>query len=116
MSQEYLGDFVDLLGGVGRVHPEDVSQTARTPVHEAFERDKAMRRKIDKLFSTKNGQDVLAWLWQLTAGRPVLPFETLGTMTAEDRLALAHFREGQNEVVRLIVLSIKQNRGGDSDV
>lgn len=114
MSSEFLGDIADLLGGVGRAYPADASEP-RTPAQHAFDRDRAMRRKIDKLFSTKNGTEVLAWLKAHTVDRPVLPFDTLGVMTAEDRLALAHFREGENEVVRLIILSIKDNRRGDSD-
>ena len=115
MSDEFLGDFADLLGGVGRVHPQAVS-TPRTPAQHAFDRDRAMRRKIDKLFSTKNGAEVLAWLKAHTLDRPVMPFDTLGVMSRDDRASLADFREGENEVVRLIILSIKDNRRGDRDV
>lgn len=114
MSGEFLGDFSDILGGVGRVYPEDVSQP-RTPAQHAFDKDRAMRRKIDKLFSTKNGAEVLAWLKAHTIDRPVLPFDTLGVMSRDDRASLADFREGENEVVRLIILSIRDNRRGERD-
>lgn len=115
---ETLGNLADLIGGYGRTtHADDVTRgsNAITPAQVAFERDQAMRRKVDRLFSTKNGQEVLAWLVSITLDRSVIPFETLGVWSAEQRMMYGHHREGENEIVRNIILTLMANRKGDTD-
>jgi hypothetical protein len=115
---ENIGDLSDVIGGYGRTTKrDDTTRNAEimTPAQKAFERDRAMRRKIDRLFSTKNGQEVLAWLVSITLDRSVIPFDTLGVWSRDQRMTYADHREGENELVRAIILTLKANRKGESD-
>lgn len=112
---EALGDFDDLLDGVGRVHPEDVTdvEKAETAAQRGLLKQKAMRAKIYHLFTTGDGPAVLDWLKTITIDRAVLPFETIMTMNADQRAAHAAHREGENEVVRNIILAIQDHERGE---
>lgn len=115
---ETLGDFADALGGgFGFVDPEDVTKAsaAKTAAQEAFVRDRDARAAIYRTFNSDDGRRTLEWLCRVTIGRPVIPYEAIGQTTAEERMAHAHFREGENEMVRNIMLAIHQHERGEDD-
>lgn len=104
---EDIGNLASLISEVGL---GDVTAPGadNTPIQQGFDRDHDMRAKIYELFSSELGAKVLDWLCSHTIRRSVIAFETIQTgMPSEDRMALAHFREGENEVVRRILIAMR---------
>lgn len=113
---EILGNIDNFIGGYGRVDPEDVTseEDAATAAQKAFYRDAEMRAKIARVFTRGEGPAVLKWLQEITIKRSVQPYELIASMTADQRAAHTSFREGENEVVRNIILAIQEHEQGES--
>ena len=103
---ETIGDLAAL---VADVRPADLGDDA-TPLEQADWADhSAMAGTIYRLFTEGDGPAVLDWLCSLTVRRPTIDFELMQSGASNDALMrLAFFREGENEVVRRILLTIQQ--------
>ncbi|MEO0606608.1 MAG: hypothetical protein AAFY82_00145 [Pseudomonadota bacterium] len=116
---EDIGDLQELISSVSEGDFATPGEE-ETLLQKAFNRDANMAGKIAQLFVSPEGKEVLEWLCAHTVRRPVLDFEARSTLSPEKAMALTYYREGENEVVWRILLTIRDfetaMRGGqDAD-